>query len=118
MPYKGTGPALQDTVAGQVQSGSNDVRTGRADLRRGGMGDMVVGTWNVVMAPRGTPAPIVEKLNAALDQVLREVVIRRRLDGYGITPVSDSTPASTAAHIESEISRWGKAFEISGAQQQ
>jgi tripartite-type tricarboxylate transporter receptor subunit TctC len=83
-----------------------------------GVGDMVVGTWNVVMAPRGTPGPIVEKLNAALDRVLREDVIRRRLDGYGITPVSDSTPASTAAHIESEISRWGKAFKISGAQQQ
>jgi tripartite-type tricarboxylate transporter receptor subunit TctC len=50
--------------------------------------------------------------------VLREDAIRTRLDGYGITPVADSTPASTAAHIESEIARWGKAFKISGAQQQ
>ena len=82
------------------------------------MPGMVVGTWNVVMAPRGTPKPVVERLNAALNQVLREDAIRTRLDGYGITPVADSTPASTAAHIESEIARWGKAFKISGAQQQ
>ena len=44
--------------------------------------------------------------------------IRARLDGYGITPIADSTPASTAAHIDSEIARWGKAFQLSGAPQQ
>jgi tripartite-type tricarboxylate transporter receptor subunit TctC len=143
VPYKGTGPALQDTVAGQVQFMGASIGVGLPMLQTGrvralgvmgdkrmtsapdvptfaeaGMPDMVVGTWNVVMAPRGTPRPVVERLNAALNQVLREDAIRTKLDGFGITPVADSTPASTAAHIESEIARWGKAFKMSGAPQQ
>lgn len=143
VPYKGTGPALQDTVAGQVQFMGASIGVGLSMLQVGrvralgvmgdkrmsaapqvptfaeaGMPDMVVGTWNVVMAPRGTPKPIVDRLNAAINQVLREDAIRTRLDGYGITPVADSTPASTAAHIDREIARWGTAFRLSGAQQQ
>jgi tripartite-type tricarboxylate transporter receptor subunit TctC len=143
VPYKGTGPALQDTVAGQVQFMGASIGVGLPMMQAGrvralgvmgdkrmsaapevptfaeaGMPDMKVGTWNVVMAPRGTPRPIVERLNAAINQVLREDAIRAKLDGYGITPVADSTPASTAAHIESEIARWGKAFQLSGAPQQ
>lgn len=143
VPYKGTGPALQDTVSGQVQFMGGSIGVGLPMLQAGrlralgvmgerrmsaapnvptfaeaGMPDMKVGTWNVVMAPRGTPRPIVERLNAAINQVLREDAIRARLDGYGITPVADSTPASTAAHIQSEIERWGLAFRLSGAQQQ
>lgn len=143
VPYKGTGPALQDTVAGQVQFMGASIGVGLSTLQAGriralgvmgdrrmsaapqvptfaeaGMPDVIVGTWNVVMAPRGTPKPVVDRLNGAINQVLREETIRARLDGYGITPVADSTPASTAAHIESEIARWGKAFRLSGAQQQ
>lgn len=143
VPYKGTGPALQDTVAGQVQFMGASIGVGLPMLQAGrvralgvmgharmsaapnvptfaeaGMPDMVVGTWNVVMAPRGTPKPVVERLNAAINQVLREDAIRAKLDGYGITPVADSTPASTAAHIDSEIARWSKAFRLTGAEQQ
>lgn len=143
VPYKGTGPAMQDTVAGQVQFMGASIGVGLPMLQAGrvralgvmgdrrmsaapdvptfaeaGMPDMKVGTWNVVMAPRGTPRPVVERLNAAINQVLREEAIRAKLDGYGITPVADSTPASTAAHVESEIARWGKAFRLAGAQQQ
>jgi len=143
VPYKGTGPALQDTVSGQVQFMGASIGVGLPMLQAGrvralgvmgdkrmtsapdvptfaeaGMPGMVVGTWNVVMAPRGTPKPVVERLNAAINQVLREEPIRARLDGYGITPIADSTPASTAAHIDSEIARWGKAFQLSGAPQQ
>ena len=62
--------------------------------------------------------PIVERLNAAINKVLGEAPIRAKLDTYGITPVADSTPASTAAHIQREIVRWGEAFKLSGAQQQ
>src|SRR5690606_38738862 len=77
-----------------------------------------VGTWNVVMAPAGTPAPIVGKLNQALNQVLADPAIRERLTGLGITPVGDSTPESTAVRMASEIDKWARAFEISGAEKQ
>ena len=143
VPYKGSGPALQDVAAGQVHFMAASIGVGASLLQAGkvralgvmadrrltaapdlptfaesGMPDMVVGTWNVVMAPKGTPRPVVERLNAALNQVLREPAIRARLDGYGITPVADSTPASTAARIDSEITRWGTAFRLSGAAQE
>jgi tripartite-type tricarboxylate transporter receptor subunit TctC len=142
VPYKGTGPALQDTVSGQVQFMGGSIGVGLPMLQAGrvhalgvmgrqrmssapnvptfaeaGM-PMEVGTWNVVMAPRGTPRPVVERLNAAINKVLGEAPIRAKLDTYGITPVADSTPASTAAHIHREIVRWGEAFKLSGAQQQ
>ena len=142
VPYKGTGPALQDTVSGQVQFMGGSIGVGLPMLQAGrvhalgvmgrqrmssapnvptfaeaGM-PMEVGTWNVVMAPRGTPRPVVERLNAAINKVLGEAPIRAKLDSYGITPVADSTPASTAAHIHREIVRWGEAFKLSGAQQQ
>ena len=142
VPYKGTGPALQDTVSGQVQFMGGSIGVGLPMLQAGrvhalgvmgrqrmssapnvptfaeaGM-PMEVGTWNVVMAPRGTPRPVVERLNAAINKVLGEAPIRAKLDSYGITPVADSTPASTAAHVQREIVRWGEAFKLSGAQQQ
>ncbi|HPU51525.1 MAG TPA: tripartite tricarboxylate transporter substrate binding protein [Burkholderiaceae bacterium] len=143
VPYKGTGPALQDTVSGQVQFMGGSIGVGLPMLQTGrvralgvmgrarmtsapnvptfaeaGMPNMEVGTWNVVMAPRGTPKPVVDRLNAAINKVLGEDPIRAKLDSYGITPIADSTPASTAAHIQREIARWGEAFRLSGAQQQ
>jgi tripartite-type tricarboxylate transporter receptor subunit TctC len=143
VPYKGTGPALQDTVAGQVQFMGGSIGVGLPMVQAGrlraiavmgrqrlsaapdvptfaeaGMPGMEVGTWNVVMAPTGTPKPIVDRLNGALNEVLREPAIRAKLDSLGITPVADSTPASTAKHVESEIARWARAFELSGAKQE
>jgi tripartite-type tricarboxylate transporter receptor subunit TctC len=140
VPYKGTGPAVQDTVSGQVQFVAASIGVGLPMLQAGrlraltvmsrsrlsaapdiptaaeaGLPGLEVGTWNVVMAPLGTPPAIVDRLNAALNQVLAEPAIRAKLDGLGISPVGDSTPASTARTVESEIARWAKAFELSGA---
>jgi tripartite-type tricarboxylate transporter receptor subunit TctC len=140
--YKGTGPALQDLLGGQVQFMGASIGVGKAMLEAGRVRALAVmsterlagapsiptateaglplevGTWNVVMAPAGTPAPIVKKLNQAINQVLVDPAIRERLTGLGITPVSDSTPESTAARMASEIDKWAKAFEISGAEKQ
>ncbi len=140
IPYKGTGPALQDTVGGQVQFMGGSIGVGLPMVQAGrlravavmakqrlaaapevptfaeaGMADFEVGTWNVVMAPLGTPKPIVERLNAALNETLRDPGIRERLTKLGITPVDDSTPASTAETVTREIAKWAKAFELSGA---
>ncbi|MEO6270445.1 MAG: tripartite tricarboxylate transporter substrate binding protein [Lautropia sp.] len=140
VPYKGTGPALIDTVAGHIHFMGASIGVGQQMVKAGklnaiavmskerlvaapdiptfseaGMPGFEVGTWNVVMAPRGTPRPIVDKLNAALNTVLRDAAIRTKLEGLGITPVDDSTPASTAKRVTTEIERWGKAFELSGA---
>ncbi len=139
VPYKGTGPALQDTVGGQVQFMGGSIGVGLPMVQAGrlraiavmarqrmaaapdlptfaeaGMPDFEVGTWNVVMAPLGTPKPIIERINAALNEVLRDPGIRERLTRLGITPVDDSTPASTADTVTREIAKWAKAFELAG----
>jgi tripartite-type tricarboxylate transporter receptor subunit TctC len=143
VPYKGTGPALQDVVAGQVEFMGASVGVGLPMVQAGklraigvmskrrmsgapdvptfgeaGLPALEVGTWNVVMAPKGTPAPVLERLNAAINEVLREPATRARLESLGIAPIADSTPASTATTIRQEIDKWAKAFEISGAEKQ
>ena len=140
VPYKGSGPAMQDTVAGQVQFIGASIGVGLPLVQAGrlkalgvmaaqrlvaapdlptfaeaGMADMEVGTWNVVMAPAGTPKPIVDRLNTAVNEVMRDPGIRERLTKLGIMPVADSTPASTAQTIAREIIKWKKAFDLSGA---
>ncbi|MFN0163867.1 MAG: Bug family tripartite tricarboxylate transporter substrate binding protein [Burkholderiales bacterium] len=139
IPYKGTGPALQDTVSGQVQILPGSIGVGLPMVQAGrlravavmarqrlaaapdvptfaesGMADFEVGTWNVVMAPLGTPKPIVDRVNAALNETLRDPGIRERLIKLGITPVDDSTPASTAETVTREIAKWARAFELAG----
>jgi tripartite-type tricarboxylate transporter receptor subunit TctC len=75
-----------------------------------------LGTWNVVVAPAGTPKPIVDRLNAALNEVLARPAVIERLARLGINPVADSTPASTAQVITSEIAKWRGAFNLAGLQ--
>ena len=139
--YKGNGEAVQDLVGGQVQFMGGTLGLGR-ELVKGGklnalavMSDkrlaaapevptlleatslpLDVGTWNVVMAPAGTPKDIVDRLNAALNAALKKPAIQDRLAGYGINPVIDSTPASTAKFVESEIAKFHSAFKLSGAE--
>lgn len=139
VPYKGSGPALQDTVAGQVQFfgasvgvGMPMVQSGRLHalgvmakerlaaapdvptLAEAGLPNLEVGTWNVVMAPKGTPKPIINRLNAALNEVLQDAAIVKRLKELGITPIADSTPESTTQRVTAEIEKWAKAAQLAG----
>ena len=143
VPYKGTGEAVQGLVGGQVQFMGASLGAGRELVKGGKLVAVAVisdrrlqvapeittlheatslplelSTWNVVMAPSGTPKDIVNRLNAALNEVLMKPAIQDRLAGYGISPVSDSTPASTAKFVDSEIAKWRSAFKLSGAEAQ
>lgn len=140
VPYKGSNPAMQDVLGGQIQmlfetfgtavphlqSGklravavaANKRSTAAPDVptfAQAGLPGFEASTWNVVMAPAGTPAPLVERLNLAVNESLRDGGVRERLLKLGILAVEDSTPASTAQHIQREIDRWAKAVELSGA---
>ncbi|WP_171020044.1 tripartite tricarboxylate transporter substrate binding protein [Hydrogenophaga sp. 2FB] len=141
--YKGNGEAMQALVGGQVQFLGASLGLGR-ELVKGGklnavavMSDkrlaaapeiptlaesaslpLSVGTWNVVMAPVGTPKEIVDRLNHALNEVLKKPSLQSRLTGYGISPVTDSTPASTAKFVEAEIVKWREAFKLTGLETQ
>ena len=133
VPYRGTGPALQDLVAGQidfiVDQASNSlqhVREGKvraytvtANARlpsapeiptvvEAGLPSLDISVWYGLWAPRGTPKEIIAKLNAAAVQALSDPVVRQRFGelGLDIPPRDQLTPEALAAYQKAEIEKW------------
>lgn len=129
--YKGSGPAMADLLAGQVevlitaaptvaaQMGSGRIRPlAVAHTKRlsslpnlptaaeAGFPEFRIANWFGLAAPKGTPADIVNYLNAEVQKLLKKPEVRERLVANGAEPVS-MTPAEAARHIEAETRRWG-----------
>jgi tripartite-type tricarboxylate transporter receptor subunit TctC len=140
VPYRGSGPALQDLMGGRVTfmfdsfgTSLEQIKAGKlyavvimADKRsqarpdvptaaEAGLADFVGGTWNIVAVPAGTPKPIVDRLNAAINKALVSPVVAERLQQLGIEAVTDSTPASTRAFVTAEIAKWRDVIRAAGA---
>ncbi len=132
VPYKGTGPALPDLLAGRVHvifepmvTMLPHVRAGRmkalgvTSLKRSaaapeipslaeqGMEGYDVVLWYGMLAPTGTPKPIVDKLHAALVEFAASADVREKLSALGAEPTS-SSQAEFAAMIKRDITRWKK----------
>ena len=132
VPYKGTGQALTDGVAGQVHglfanilSCLPYVKAGRLralavsgatrsvvlpelpTVAEGGVPGYVTTTWHGWLAPAGTPLPIIHKLNAELSKAARAPDVTERLASDGGEPVSGS-PERFQQHLANEIARWRK----------
>lgn len=132
VPYKGGVQAIQDTIGGQtdvlmngmlatlphVQSGKlkvlgvskrtrmpliGDVPT----LAEQGLADFESGTWQGILAPRGTPEAVVQRLNAELIRVIRSPDIRARLAGQGAEVVT-MTPTEQDTFFNKERARWAQ----------
>lgn len=139
IPYKGQGPAMQDVVAGQVQMAfettsvivpqlaSGRIRalavTGASraaslpnvpTMKELGMTDFVTENWYGVFAPAKTPAPLVQRLNAALNAVLEAKDVRASLDKMGSADVK-GTPDAFAKFIARELPLWESVVKRSGA---
>ena len=69
-----------------------------------GVKDFVVSIWVGALAPRGTPAPVIEKLNKAIVEALRDPSVADRLDGLGLTVIADK-PDEFGAFIAKESAR-------------
>ena len=133
VPYRGTGPALQDLVAGQidviVDQASNSlaqVQAGKiraygiaADKRltaepsiptvdEAGLPGFYIQIWSAIWVPKGTPKDIVAKLNAAVVDALADPAVRKRLAevGLDIPPRALQTPEALAAHQQAEVKKW------------
>lgn len=140
VPYRGSGPALQDLMGGRVTfmfdsfgTSLEQIKAGKlyavvimADKRsqarpdvptaaEAGLADFVGGTWNIVAVPAGTPQPIVDRLNAAINKALASPTVAERLKQLGIEAVPDSTPASTRAFVTAEIAKWRDVIRTAGA---
>lgn len=131
VPYRGEAPALTDVVGGRVDMIFSNVagaltqyQAGRvrmlavADAERApevpdvptaaeaGLSGFRSTAWFAAVAPAGTPAPVVKRLQEGLAQVLRSPEVQRRYRELGATVVG-GTPAETAAFVASERTRWG-----------
>ncbi|MGE4368884.1 MAG: Bug family tripartite tricarboxylate transporter substrate binding protein [Burkholderiaceae bacterium] len=138
VPYKGGGPAMQDLLGGHVhmlfdqmpavlpQVQANKVTAlGVSSLKRSDTApdipaisetlpgfDMVV--WFGLLAPKGTPDDVIQKLNASMNKVLADPAYRERLASMGVTPMP-STPAEFSSFMKNETERWGEVVKKSGA---
>lgn len=71
-----------------------------------GMPDFEAYTWHMVFAPAGTPNEIVQAMNGALNKAVAAPAVRKRLEELTVNVVGDSTPASAAAFLKSEMEKW------------
>lgn len=139
VPYKGSGPAAMDTVAGQLPLAIVDVASAIAQVKAGrlkalavttksriaaapevptfaeqGLADYEATGWFGVVMPAGTPADIVGRMNAELVAALKRKEIVERVTAAG-AEASPSTPEEFGALIRSEIAKWGEVVRASGA---
>jgi tripartite-type tricarboxylate transporter receptor subunit TctC len=139
VPYKGTGPSLIDLIAGQTQlsmagflSIAPHLKSGKvrgiavSSLKRAaavpalptisesGLEGYEANSWNGVLAPARTSAALVKQLHADFTTALRSPELQARVTGEG-TEVVGNTPAEFGAYIRSEIKKWAKVVQESGA---
>src|SRR5205085_1758205 len=74
--------------------------------------------WYGILAPAGTPAPIISKLSAELNRALANAEFSKHIDTIGMEPVSSTTPQELREWIRSELARWTKVVRDAGIQGQ
>lgn len=136
VPYKGASPAVTDTLAGQTQimfpslftavpyvKGGKLKAIGVAGTKRSallpdvptlaeqGVANVDVSQWYAIFAPAKTPQPIVEQLNKALNTVLSDPAVVKKLEDHG-ADVKTSTPAALRSFVEQEQVKWKKVVEL------
>lgn len=132
VPYKGTGAALPDVVAGQVhmmidgpppflphaKSGKLKALAAASEKRNpllpnvptfaeSGVAGMEAGLWYGIVAPRRTPKPIIARLNAEVNRALGEADLRERFAALGVETLGGS-PEAFARYMNAELKRWGE----------
>lgn len=139
IPYKGSSPAVTDLIGGQVQymfdnmpSAWPQVQAGKLralavttptrspaapnvpTMQESGFKGFDVSSWFGLMAPAGTPAPIIDKLNAAVLKALAKPDVQKRMMELGAEP-QKTTPAEFGAFIKKEVDTWAPVVKASGA---
>jgi tripartite-type tricarboxylate transporter receptor subunit TctC len=140
VPYKGSGPAAADVVAGHlpymwsvISIVTPYAKAGRlkplavaAESRapalpdvptaaEGGMADFAVSGWYGLVAPAKTPKSVVDRVNAEAIKALQNEQVRQRLANSGSQPIGEG-PEKFDAHIRAEITRWNKVLTAAGVQ--
>ena len=140
VPYKGTGPAMQDLIAGRIDYLCEIISTAKPQIDGGNVKalailtktrspvekdvptsaeqglDVQAYTWNAIFLPKGTPDAIVKKLNGAMVQAMHDAGVKDRLEGFGAQVVSDdrATPDYLGKFVKDEIVKWAAPIKASG----
>jgi tripartite-type tricarboxylate transporter receptor subunit TctC len=141
VPYKGTAPAMNDLLGGQVDfmcdqttNTTSQIKGGKVkvygvtsktrvaslpDIRtldEQGLKGFEVGIWHGLYGPKGMPKPVLDKLVAALQDTVKDADVKKRFADLGATtmPPEKATPAALQAHLKAEIDRWGPLIKKAG----
>jgi tripartite-type tricarboxylate transporter receptor subunit TctC len=141
IPYRGAGLVMQDLLAGRIDYMCDTIQTGAVQAKGGavkgiavmspkrvpiipdlpttgeqGLAGVEATVWNAFFLPRGTPDPIVRRLNKAVDDMLNDPDMRKRLEdlGLGIVPPEQRSPEYLAKFLPEDVARWGKVIKQPG----
>jgi tripartite-type tricarboxylate transporter receptor subunit TctC len=141
VPYKGTAPAMNDLLGGQVDfmcdqttNTTSQIKSGKVKayavtsakrvpslpdvptLAEVGVKNAEVGIWHGLYAPKGTPKPVIDKLVSSLQEALKDETVQKRFADLGATtmPVSQQNPAALQKHLKAEIDKWAPLIKKAG----
>jgi tripartite-type tricarboxylate transporter receptor subunit TctC len=141
VPYKGTGPAMNDLLGGQVTFMCDQTTTTTSQIKSGkvkaygitsakrvpslpdvptleeqGLKGANVGIWHGLYAPKGTPKPVLDKLVSSLQAALADGDVQKRFNELGAVtfPKDKQNPQALEAHLKAEIEKWAPLIKKAG----
>jgi tripartite-type tricarboxylate transporter receptor subunit TctC len=141
VPYKGTAPAMNDLLGGQVDFMCDQTTNTTSQIKGGkikvygvttkkrvaslpdvptmdeaGLKGFEVSVWHGLYAPKGTPKPVIDKLTKALQQAIKDPTVKQRFADLGAEPVAEkaATPDALRAQLKAEIDKWAPIIKKAG----
>jgi tripartite-type tricarboxylate transporter receptor subunit TctC len=141
VPYKGTAPAMNDLLGGQIDlmcdqttNTTSQIKSGKVKvyavttptrlatmkdvptLNELGLKNFELSAWHGLWAPKGTPKPVVEQLSKALQVAVKDPTVTQRFADLGAVPVNEAsaTPAALQTRVKTEIDRWTPIIKAAG----
>jgi tripartite-type tricarboxylate transporter receptor subunit TctC len=139
VPYKGAGPSMQDLIGGQIEIVCSTLSAALPHHRQGrvrtlavmkeqrslgapdipttgeaGVSGVIAYTYNIILAPAGTPSGVVNYLSGAITKVMGDRAFVDTLVRLGVDPITDSSPDKAAAMIKTELAKWSPIIQALG----
>jgi tripartite-type tricarboxylate transporter receptor subunit TctC len=140
VPYRGSAPMMSDLVGGQISMAFDATPTAMPQAKTGAIRAIGAGmatrirampelptlqeqglkgfecyTWNAILAPAGTPQPILDQLGEVINKAMEDPAVLHRLEEAGIDPTPGSNPQKATAFVKAELAKWAPIIKASGA---